>query len=68
MEKRATTTEKDVRELVKLADVRESMLVVNLDGLIKFASGRHKPAVAIVATGERADLLRKWMREADIAF
>lgn len=68
MEKRAVTTERDLRELVKQADARESTLVINLDGLVKFASGKHKPAVAIVATGERAELLRRWLREADITF
>jgi len=61
MEKRGSTGESDVRKLVKQANDEEKILVVNLDGFVKFASGKDKSAVAIVATGDRALLLREFI-------
>ena len=61
MEKRGRTSQHDVRELVKLADEEEKIFVVSLDGYIKYASGKHKPAVVVVATGDRASMLREFV-------
>lgn len=63
MEKRGSTSKSDVRELVEQANAEEKVLVISLDGFVKFASGKGKPAVAIVATGDRALLLREFIAE-----
>lgn len=61
MEKRGSTTQHDVRELIKMANDEEKILVINLDGFVKFASGKNKPAVVVVATGDRASMLREFV-------
>lgn len=61
MEKRGRTAQHDVRELIKLADEEEKIFVVNLDGFIKYANGKYKPAVVVVATGDRASMLREFV-------
>jgi hypothetical protein len=63
MEKRGSTGQSDIRELTKQADAEERILVVNLDGFVKYASGKNKHAVVIVATGDRADLLREFIEK-----
>jgi L-fucose mutarotase/ribose pyranase (RbsD/FucU family) len=59
VEKQGATNQSDIRELVKKADAEAKVVVVNMDGFKKYASTkRHKEAVVIVATGERAVKLR----------
>jgi len=61
IEKRGSTGESDIRKLVKQANDEEKVLIINLDGFVKFANGKNKPAIAIVATGDRALLLREFI-------
>lgn len=61
MEKRGTTSQFDLRELVKQANDEEIILVIGLNGRIKYASGKDKEAVAVIATGDRAALLREFV-------
>lgn len=63
MEKRGQTTVNDIRELIKTANNEEKILVVNLDGFLKFAGGKDKPAVVILATGDRATMLREFVEK-----
>jgi len=58
MEKRGTTTQHDIRELIKMADDEEKLFVVSMDNYVKYANGKNKAAVIVVATGERASMLR----------
>jgi hypothetical protein len=59
MEKRGTTTEHDVRELLKKANAQQETLIINLDGVIKTAAGKPKAGVAVITTGPRAVKLRQ---------
>jgi hypothetical protein len=61
MEKRGSTVQSDIRELVKQANQEEKILVVSLDGLVKYSSGKNKQAIVIVATGDRASMLREFI-------
>jgi hypothetical protein len=63
MEKRGSTSQHDVRELVKLANAEEKIFVISLDGFIKAANGKLKPAVVVVATGDRATMLREFVEK-----
>jgi hypothetical protein len=63
MEKRGSTGQSDIRELIKQANAEEKILVVNFDGFTKYASGNYKPGVVIVATGDRAALLREFIEK-----
>ena len=59
MEKRGATTEKDVRSLLKQANDSEETLVINMSGICKYADGKPKPGIAVVATGPRAEQILK---------
>lgn len=63
MEKRGHTSQHDVRELVKLANDEEKIFVLSLDGYVKYASGRNKSAIVVVATGDRASMLREFIEK-----
>ena len=63
MEKRGNTAERDIREFVKMADAEEKIFIVSLDGMVKYASGKPKAAVVVVATGDRASMLREFVEK-----
>ena len=58
MEKQAKTAA-PLPELIKQADDGHKLVVLNFDGYEKYASGHDKPGLIIVATGPRAEALRK---------
>lgn len=57
IEKQGTSSEKDIRELVKLADANEKIICYDLDAVLD------KPAIAVVATGKRAQFIRGIIEE-----
>jgi len=54
IEKRGSTTENDIRTLVKMADERERTLAIDVNILPD-----EKQALVVVATGDRAKLLKE---------
>lgn len=60
IEKKGSTSDPDIRNLVQLADKEEKVIVLDWNGFAKYASTeRSKEAVVVIATGPRAVELRK---------
>lgn len=63
MEKRAGTGETNLLNLIKQADAEEAVVDLSFDGFLKYGSGRNKPCVVIIATGDRATKLCSLLKD-----
>jgi hypothetical protein len=57
IEKQGSSSERDILGLIKMADAKEHIIVYDLDDAMD------KPAVAVVATGPRAAIVRRVFEE-----
>lgn len=65
MEKRGSTSTDSLKMLLKQANDGQETLVISMDGMHKYANGKGKPGIAVIATGSRAEKLRQILESLD---